>query len=50
MATLERVDISAMEINSDIRQADALDTEWPKADIILMNPPFRLAEQMSKRE
>src|ERR1017187_7591451 len=24
--------------------------EWPKADIILMNPPFRSWEQMNERE
>jgi adenine-specific DNA-methyltransferase len=46
---LER-DMSSMKVSSDIRQADALDAEWPKADVILMNPPFRSWEQMNERE
>ena len=46
---LER-DMPAMKINSDICKADAIDTEWPKADIVLMNPPFRSWQQMDDRE
>jgi adenine-specific DNA-methyltransferase len=38
--TVQR-DITTMQISLDIREADALQAEWPKADIILMNPPFR---------
>jgi adenine-specific DNA-methyltransferase len=40
----------AMGVISDISQADALDSEWPRADICLMNPPFRSWERMSQRE
>jgi len=47
--TLES-DMPTMQITSDIRQADALEADWPKADIVLMNPPFRSWEQMSTRE
>ncbi|HWQ54553.1 MAG TPA: N-6 DNA methylase [Bryobacteraceae bacterium] len=46
---LER-DMPSMKVTSDISQADALDADWPKADIILMNPPFRSWEQMNERE
>lgn len=40
----------AMEVISDISQADALDSEWPQTDICLMNPPFRSWERMNQRE
>jgi len=40
----------AMGVISDISQADALDSDWPRADICLMNPPFRSWEQMNQRE
>lgn len=40
----------AMEVIADIAQADALDSEWPKTDICLMNPPFRSWERMSTHE
>ena len=40
----------AMGVISDISQADALDAEWPRADICLMNPPFRSWERMNERE
>jgi adenine-specific DNA-methyltransferase len=43
-------DITTMRIFPDLSQADAFDAEWPKADIVLMNPPFRSWEQMSSRE
>jgi len=40
----------AMRVTSDISQADALDSEWPKTGICLMNPPFRSWERMTQRE
>jgi predicted RNA methylase len=40
----------SMEVISEISQADALDAEWPGADICLMNPPFRSWERMNERE
>ncbi|MGA2859587.1 MAG: N-6 DNA methylase [Candidatus Sulfotelmatobacter sp.] len=40
----------AMGVISDISQADALDSEWPRADICLMNPPFRSWERMNQHE
>ena len=43
-------DMPAMRITSDIVQADALKASWPKADIVLMNPPFRSWERMSSSE
>ncbi|MGO9257361.1 MAG: class I SAM-dependent DNA methyltransferase [Bryobacteraceae bacterium] len=43
-------DMPTMRITSDIRQADAFDAQWPEADIVLMNPPFRSWEQMDGRE
>lgn len=43
-------DSSAMEIDVDISVADAFTSEWPKSDVILMNPPFRSWERMSKTE
>ena len=44
-------DVSTMEVTTDISQADALDSaDWPKADIVLMNPPFRSWERMGLRE
>ena len=39
-----------MSVETDISQADALDVDWPKADICLMNPPFRSWERMTQRE
>ncbi|MGD0157253.1 MAG: N-6 DNA methylase [Terracidiphilus sp.] len=39
-----------MDVIADIVQADALDSEWPKTDICLMNPPFRSWEGMSTHE
>jgi adenine-specific DNA-methyltransferase len=47
--TAER-DLPMMKIDADIRQADALDAIWPKADIVLMNPPFRSWERMTRAE
>jgi adenine-specific DNA-methyltransferase len=44
--TMQR-DMATMRIFSDIRQADAFEALWPKADIVLMNLPFRSWEQMS---
>ncbi len=43
-------DMSAMQIDLDISQIDALDAEWPTADVVLMNPPFRSWEQMTSSE
>jgi hypothetical protein len=44
-------DVPTMEVIADISQADAMDSaDWPKADIVLMNPPFRSWERMSLRE
>jgi adenine-specific DNA-methyltransferase len=44
-------DVPTMEVTADISQADALDNaDWPKVDIVLMNPPFRSWERMSMRE
>ena len=40
----------AMRVVPDIFQADALDSEWPRTGICLMNPPFRSWERMDKRE
>jgi predicted RNA methylase len=39
-----------MRVIEDISQADALDAEWPRTDICLMNPPFRSWERMNKIE
>jgi hypothetical protein len=43
-------EINTMQIVSDVCEADAIDSEWPEADVILMNPPFRSWERMTKRE
>lgn len=40
----------AMHVIPDISQADALESKWPRADICLMNPPFRSWERMSQHE
>jgi adenine-specific DNA-methyltransferase len=40
----------SMRVIADISQADALDSEWPKTDICLMNPPFRSWERMNQHE
>lgn len=45
-----QLEIGAMQITTDIVQADALDCAWPEADIVLMNPPFRSWERMNDRE
>ena len=47
--TVQR-ELSQMQVVSDILQADALDSVWPLADIVLMNPPFRSWERMDRRE
>jgi adenine-specific DNA-methyltransferase len=47
--TAER-DMPMMQFESDICRADALDAEWPKADVVLMNPPFRSWERMTGSE
>jgi hypothetical protein len=47
--TAER-DTPVMQVHSDICQADALDAAWPKADVVLMNPPFRSWERMTASE
>jgi adenine-specific DNA-methyltransferase len=47
--TVQR-DIAGINIVCDISQANAYDAEWPNADIILMNPPFRSWERMSTSE
>jgi predicted RNA methylase len=47
--TVQR-DMATMQISPDVRQADALEAEWPSADIVLMNPPFRSWEQMNALE
>jgi adenine-specific DNA-methyltransferase len=43
-------DLQTMRIVSDVSLADALNSEWPKADVCLMNPPFRSWERMEGRE
>jgi adenine-specific DNA-methyltransferase len=43
-------DMSSIKILADISQADAFGATWPKADIVLMNPPFRSWEQMNGSE
>jgi predicted RNA methylase len=44
-------DVPMMEVITDIGQADALESAlWPKADVVLMNPPFRSWERMDERE
>lgn len=47
--TLQR-DVTVMQITCDVSQADAFDTAWPNADVVLMNPPFRSWERMSATE
>jgi predicted RNA methylase len=47
--TVQR-DLRTMQVLPDILQADAFDAAWPKADIVLMNPPFRSWERMSELE
>jgi tRNA1(Val) A37 N6-methylase TrmN6 len=47
--TVQR-DIPTMRVISDIIQADAFDTAWRNADIVLMNPPFRSWERMNVHE
>jgi len=39
-------DLRGMVVESDISLADARDSNWPKADVVLMNPPFRSWEEM----
>lgn len=43
-------DLQAMRVIPDISQADAFDAEWPRAQICLMNPPFRSWERMNEHE
>ncbi len=44
-------DLSNVEVVPDIQVADALAFgEWPTADVVLMNPPFRSWESMSAAE
>lgn len=43
-------DIGAMQISTDVVQADALNSAWPEADVVLMNPPFRSWERMNASE
>lgn len=43
-------DLSSFRVAEDIAVADALDSTWPEADVVLMNPPFRSWENMDKRE
>ena len=45
-----RQDFPTIEVDCDISRADAFESEWPNADIVLMNPPFRSWEGMSSRE
>ena len=45
-----RRDVPKIEVEPDISQADAFDSTWPKAHIVLMNPPFRSWERMSGPE
>jgi adenine-specific DNA-methyltransferase len=47
--TVQR-DLTTMQIIPDISLADALESEWPRAHVCLMNPPFRSWERMSERE
>lgn len=47
--TVER-DLQGITVIRDIEQADAFESEWPSADICLMNPPFRSWEGMNQRE
>jgi len=43
-------DLQAMTVVTDIAQADAFHSDWPSADICLMNPPFRSWEGMNQAE
>jgi adenine-specific DNA-methyltransferase len=44
-------DLNQMRVKVDVEQLDVLKLEtWPKADVILMNPPFRSWEHMSNEE
>ena len=47
--TVQR-DLHEMTVIPDILQADALQSDWPIADICLMNPPFRSWEGMNPAE
>lgn len=50
LATTSR-ELLGIEVIANLQQADGLrDTPWPKADVVLMNPPFRSWEQMNARE
>ena len=46
IATVQR-DLSSMTVSTDVCVGDALGADWPEADVILMNPPFRSWEQMT---
>jgi hypothetical protein len=43
-------DMPTMQVVSDMQQADAFQETWPKAHVILMNPPFRSWERMNATE
>ncbi len=47
--TVQR-DLQRMTVVTDIAQADAFQSDWPSADVCLMNPPFRSWEGMNKAE
>jgi adenine-specific DNA-methyltransferase len=47
--TVQR-DLQRMTVVTDIAQADAFQSDWPSADICLMNPPFRSWEGMNQAE
>jgi adenine-specific DNA-methyltransferase len=43
-------DLDQISVLIDVCEADAFETVWPEADVVLMNPPFRSWEKMEKRE
>lgn len=50
IATIVR-DLPHMRVSTDLSNANALETpHWARADVVLMNPPFRSWERMSDSE
>lgn len=47
--TVQR-DLRGMTVITDVVQADAFQSDWPTADVCLMNPPFRSWEGMNPAE
>lgn len=42
----ERRSIAGMVVDTEVEQADSINKAWPRADLILMNPPFVSWEDM----